>query len=353
MLFSVPFGLVGLLGLLGLLGSLSACSQAPSEPEVETPNGGLAIETPEVSGPQPWTSTDLPSSVGATRFVVMSDRTGGERPGVLAEAVERVNLLRPDFVVSVGDLIEGFNDDRDAHRAEWDELEDIVSRLDMPFFFATGNHDVSNQESLDVWRERHGPTYYHFRVGDLLFLIVDTEDPPPPPDPEMVAAGPRLGELSRTDHAAFRRELAKLFDHDGTQDVAISNAQIEEHERVLRDNPARWTFVILHKPAWQGDPHPNFLRLEAALADRDYTMLAGHIHNYRRTSRNGRDYIRLGATGGSYHHPDDAGTYDHVLLVTLTDEGPTFANLLLEGILDVEGRRQHRFTEKGLEPFFQ
>jgi hypothetical protein len=44
----------------------------------------------------------------------------------------------------------------------------------------------------------------------------------------------------------------------------------------------------------------------------------------------------LGTTGG---HQDEKnpGAFDHVTLVTLTSEGPSIANLRLDGILDKTG----------------
>jgi len=51
------------------------------------------------------------------QFVVISDNAGGTRPGVFGRAVEMANLLQPEFVVHVGDLIEGYNDDEDQIRA--------------------------------------------------------------------------------------------------------------------------------------------------------------------------------------------------------------------------------------------
>ena len=48
------------------------------------------------------------NSADAFRFVVVSDRTGGHQPGAWAQAVEQINRLKPDFVVSIGDLIEGY-----------------------------------------------------------------------------------------------------------------------------------------------------------------------------------------------------------------------------------------------------
>ena len=35
------------------------------------------------------------------------DLTGGERPNIYASAVKKLNLLRPEFVMSVGDLVVG------------------------------------------------------------------------------------------------------------------------------------------------------------------------------------------------------------------------------------------------------
>ena len=47
----------------------------------------------------------------AFQFVIVSDRTGGHRSGVFEDAMEQVNRLRPSFVLSVGDLIEGYSED--------------------------------------------------------------------------------------------------------------------------------------------------------------------------------------------------------------------------------------------------
>ena len=41
------------------------------------------------------------------RFAIVSDRTGTHRANVFAQAVAKLNLLQPEFVITVGDLIEG------------------------------------------------------------------------------------------------------------------------------------------------------------------------------------------------------------------------------------------------------
>ncbi|MCA9287172.1 MAG: hypothetical protein KDA05_01220, partial [Phycisphaerales bacterium] len=53
----------------------------------------------------------LPTEQDAFTFVVFGDRTGGPVEGVsvLADAVRDTNLLEPDLVMTVGDLINGYN----------------------------------------------------------------------------------------------------------------------------------------------------------------------------------------------------------------------------------------------------
>ena len=60
-----------------------------------------------LSGTKPWTSEDFLDDPQEFQFAIVSDRTGGARKGVFERAVKALNLLRPEFVMSVGDLIEG------------------------------------------------------------------------------------------------------------------------------------------------------------------------------------------------------------------------------------------------------
>src|SRR4051794_40506033 len=72
------------------------------------------------------------------QFAIVSDRTGGNRGRVFSRAVEQLNLLQPEFVMCVGDLIDGYTRDKDRINAQWRELQGYVSRLQMPFFYAPG-----------------------------------------------------------------------------------------------------------------------------------------------------------------------------------------------------------------------
>jgi hypothetical protein len=94
----------------------------------------------------PWTHLRLHRSPDQFQFAVLSDRTGGHRAGVSSRAVELLSLLQAEFVLSVGDLIEGYAGAEQA-REQWREFQGYAGKLQMPFFYAPGDHQVGI-----VWR---------------------------------------------------------------------------------------------------------------------------------------------------------------------------------------------------------
>jgi hypothetical protein len=264
------------------------------------------IQADPLAGPTPWTSLAPRDAAEDFRFVLVTDRTGGHRGDVFEQALPKINLLEPAFVLSVGDLIEGYSEDRTELDAMWDELEGFVARLKMPFFHAAGNHDFSNEVMSHVWRERFGPSYYHFRYKDVLFLILNSE---------------LFSSVSHPGHPVPGPD---------TQAQQLAYAQ----EVLVAHRDARWTIVLVHQPLWDRREVPaDWLALESWLGDRPYTVFAGHVHRYTKEVRRDRRYITLATTGGrSQLRGLDYGEFDHVAQVTMTDEGPVIANLLLDGI---------------------
>ena len=91
---------------------------------------------------KPWTHLQFNDDPKNFQFVVVSDRTGGARRGVFEDSLRKINLLQPEFVMSVGDLIQGGTSDRQLISAQWQEFRSFVDQLQMPFFFVPGNHDI-------------------------------------------------------------------------------------------------------------------------------------------------------------------------------------------------------------------
>lgn len=263
------------------------------------PAGVSLAQQPATPQSHPWTHLRFNDAPETFSFAILADNTGGSRPGVFAEAVRKVNLLQPAFVMSVGDLVENGSEE------QWQQFVPLVESLEMPFFFVPGNHDVGWEGRVpEAWRRRFGPTYYHFVYKDVLFLCLNS------------------------------------VDIDPQAKVMITDEQVAWARRVLAENAkVRWTFVFMHVPAFRGETvlerRSNWGPIEQALGDRPFTVFAGHEHRYERLERNGREYIILATTGGVTGEGGPAAGYlDQVVWVTMTADGPRIANLQLEGIFD-------------------
>ena len=280
---------------------LSACQQHTVRLRAPGPARFVIDQEPTAN---PWTHLHAHNDPDAFQFAIVSDRHGGGRPGIYEDAVGKLNLLQPEFVMCVGDLIPGYIEDADEINTQWDEVTAIIGDLEMPFFFVPGNHDISNPAMADVWRERFGRSFYHFVYRDVLFLCLNSEDTAPD---------------------------------------TFSEEQIDYVRRVLDDHPdVRWTFAFLHKPYWPNEgANAGWERIEPMLVGRPHTVIAGHLHRYTKYERNDSSYIVLATTGGaSGLQGPEHGEFDHVVWVTMAPDGPRIANLMLDGIFD-----ENVFTE--------
>lgn len=243
----------------------------------------------------PWTKRPFENNPENFQFAIVTDRTGGHRNGVFEKAVEKLNKLHPEFVMCVGDLVEGYTKDQKEIDRQWAEWDDILGKLKMRFFALPGNHDISNEVMRKTWLERYGKAWYHFVYKGVLFIAMDSND------------------------------------GDG---LSISRNQIDYVKKAIADNPqARWTMLYMHHPVWNYKDFNGFAEIEAALQSRPYTVLAGHNHQYLKTQRNNRNYYILASTGGgSQLRGPRFQEFDHITWVTFTDEGPELVNLALSGM---------------------
>ena len=279
----------------------------------------------------PWTKALEPNDASDLTFLLHSDLTGGERPDIFEIAARQMALLRPEFVISVGDLIEG-GGDREDLIAQWESFDARAALIGAPVVYVGGNHDLSSKAERAVWSERYGPPYYHFRFKDVLFLVLDTEDMTP--ERREIIAKQRVEaiEIYKTEGpAAFAQTQYAVSPERVTG--AISAAQRDYFVEVIAANAdARHTFVITHKPAWEAE-ETEFHRVEAALSDMPYTVFNGHEHFYEHRERFGRDYIQLATTSGE-QFPDKGFSEDHVMLISVRGDDVEMVNLMLEGIRD-------------------
>lgn len=284
----------------------------------------------------PWSYEPKTQPGDRFSFAVIGDLNSGERAGVLEVAVEQINLLRPEFILSIGDLVEGGTEDTVQLKKEYDHFDERMSKAQAPIFHLGGNHDLTNPVMRKFWEKRYGKRYYHFIFKNVLFLVLDSEDYPEE----------RMWKIYRERKRAIQLldsgkiELAQLTEYYRMPERVtgeISEAQSAYFERVIVAHPeVRWTFVLMHKPVWQRTGKGSMERIEAALGNRKFTVLNGHQHKYSYTERNQHDYMMMGTTGGG-QDPTSDRAFDHILFATITDQEPAIANLKLGGILNKQG----------------
>ena len=194
-------------------------------------------------------------------------------------------------------------------REQWKELISFTEKSQAPFFYLAGNHDISrsrpgfpraNENSSMVWKEFAGKnTYYSFVYNDVLFLCLNS----------MEGRDSRVPQIGITDEQA---------------QWAIN--VLKKHSDV------RWTMVFVHNPsAWISE---NYVKIQKVLQNRKYTGFAGDWHHYIKFKRYGHDYYVLATAGGvSKMRGIDYGEFDHITYVTVGENGPVVANILLDGIV--------------------
>jgi len=236
--------------------------------------------------------TGSPSAARST-IAILPDRTTGEDWGLphLARAVEDLNLLRPDAVFCVGDLVQGYTRELETWDREVDDYLRIVGDLQADFWPTAGNHDVisgerdaSDRRFADRYRERFGPLHYAVRLdhGTAIVLFSD----------ESLDGG----------------------------DVIFSDQQLAWLEGVLQTtSPETPTILLMHRPLWRYRDVGWFDRVHPVLVEHDVdAVIAGHFHALQRDDdRDGIEYHLLGVCGGAIDQHPLTGQFNHVSLLDL------------------------------------
>ncbi|TRX54545.1 metallophosphoesterase family protein [Thalassomonas sp. M1454] len=278
---------------------------------------------------EPKVSADL------VRFAVIGDLTGGERKGVFKVGSEAINKMQPDFILSIGDLIEGGTEDVATLNKEWSVFKRNLNKKGIVFFPTVGNHDISNMVMRDWYTKTVGPRYYHFKHKNVLFLILDSEDFTSEFFSNFKNKRNQAIEVYKQDPKKFNdTEYAKMPERKYGE---ISREQRDYFLDVIKQNKdVRWTFLLMHKPIWQSQDETNFKQIESALNKQNFTVFNGHVHSYQYWQRNNMDYIQLATTGGE-HTIGDGENMDHIMWVSIDDSAPKYLNIKLTGMLDKKG----------------
>jgi len=202
------------------------------------------------------------------RFSILGDRTGGAQPQIYGRVWREVDMLHPDFVINVGDTIEGGKE----FEKQWLELRPIWERYShYPLYFTPGNHDVFSDESRELYtKESKRPSYYSFNYQDAHFTVLDNSQ--------------------TTD---LTEDQIRFLDQD-----------LEKHKD---RNPK---FVFFHKPYWIGLlklGSTDFPLHQVVKKHGVKHVISGHGHQFVRIVRDGIAYMEVGSSGGQMRRALEMG----------------------------------------------
>lgn len=233
------------------------------------------------------------------RFAILGDRTGLAQPGIYEKIWKEIDIARPDFVINVGDTIEGGVDAQAV--AEWTALQPTFRRYSKyPLYFTPGNHDIWSDHSERLYTKVTGrPPAYSFDFQNAHFTVLDN---------------------SRTD--------------------ALSDEQIRFLEKDLEKHQSRSPkFVFFHRPFWVIPlkfGSGKFPLHELAVKHKVRAIISGHAHQFIRIVRDDVEYLAIGSSGGHLRGHDplkdfkDGWFYHHARVrvrgvvadITINEIGP-------------------------------
>jgi 3',5'-cyclic-AMP phosphodiesterase len=213
-------------------------------------------------------------------FAILGDRTGDAQPGVYEQIWREVDAEHPDFLINVGDSIEGGHDSTAA--SEWQPLRQLWKRYRYPLYLTPGNHDIWSRESGVIYQEQTGhPSFYSFDYQDAHFIVLNN------------SGAPDLSDSLPDDQMRFlERDLERNRDREPK-------------------------FIFFHKPLWLIPvmlQNSRFALHQLVAKYGVVVVVSGHVHRYVYARLDGVTYLDAPSSGGKLKGQgfDQGWFYGHV-----------------------------------------
>jgi predicted phosphodiesterase len=252
------------------------------------------------------------------KFVVWGD-SQFQNPDVFEKTVKETELLKPSFVLHVGDMIHGHTYSMDIVRKEWKRFKKQIAPLSMPFYPTAGNHDMTTKETQPAYEEAWGKDrlYYSFNYLNTHVTVVNTQ------------LNQDFEKITPEEFEWLKNDLEKA-----SSDSSIKNI-----------------FVTMHAPLYLKDGY-DWQPVQALFKkNRVNAVFTGHYHTYDYRNIDGIDYISLNSSGNMTVKNFAAGFAHCFLVVSVADSKIDYAVIAEDGIHRIDeiapGEASHsdRFLE--------
>jgi len=212
-----------------------------------------------------------------------------EKARWVLEAAAGTHFPRPDFVVGVGDLING--ERLDALAPDLRLLQEMLKPLGVPFYPVVGNHEVIQQEGNPKFEQAYreafgnGRVNYTFTHGGVLFIALNNSG--------ACCVGPAV---VKARNEWLRRELERAPDVPKIILCHVPLVPLRE-EAVLAKSFGFRSYM---------DHDGQTLKIVEQHADTVIAVLTGHLHLTGMVQRNGIFHISIAGTAS---YPCDYALY--------------------------------------------
>ena len=233
--------------------------------------------------------TTYPDEIAPFKFAVFGDTRS--RHKIHAKIVNRIIKEKPLFVINTGDMVGNGRDIND-----WEPFFKVNKELmrNIPYYPVLGNHEKDSPYYYDFFDLPNNEKYYHFSVGDALFIILDSEGK----------------EISEPNYISEKN--SEKFWKDSFEEYFT--AQKKWLEKVLEINKeAGFVFVFQHRPMYSIKKsrveETNKYRKEFwgdfFEKHKVQVFFNGHDHHYHHAYKNGVHYITTAGGGAGLYETDD------------------------------------------------
>ena len=247
--------------------------------------------------------------MGDTQMFNLPDATGG-----FSKAVKQIEKMKPDLVMTVGDLVQSCNDtDKCMDYKMWKNIAKPI----LPITYeVVGNHDriVGNksdsQKSVadQAWRNyfslpTNGPSgydefTYSFDMGNSHFIVLDTEKPK-----EHEISQDQLDWLEK-DLAVNQKDNTFVFYHEPAFPMSYKIGQSLDVNKNYRD--ALWTIIDKYNVTAVFNGHEHIFSRQSIEAD-DFSSAKNEIYQFiiGNTDALERQDVTIGPQVDYYHKGHD------------------------------------------------